>query len=220
MDDTEADTRNARTGWPLPVGTAAAWAFTSNLLISNDWCFAAITAAILAAGLAAVFLGSARLVARGRLSRTFRVGIGIVVGLGVGLACRLTDATAFRIVFQTDPPESVTDVVAERWYAGGPGDEVLLMHFRTDAVTLDTLLKPRGFQLDVDVTRLWNEVFKEHKDIWEHVFGGLLPKGHRWHELTAPDNPAVYTGGNGISPNIVMLWDPAEQKAYVLYSVG
>ena len=99
-------------------------------------------------------------------------------------------------------------------------DEILLIDFKVDDADFAGLLAVRGFEEDREVIRLWNDVFKEHKDIWEHVFGGLLPDDHRWHTLAAPANAVVYRAGDGITPNIVVLWDADTRTAYVMHSVG
>jgi len=220
MADVTIEKPTGRVHWLLPTATAGGCAFLVNLLASNDWCFGALTALSVAAAASAALDGATTFLTKGRVNQVFRLALGVLVGSIAGLAIRLTDAKAFQVVFETDPPKGVKGVLAERWYVGGPGDQILLMQFRTDAAGLEPLRSRRGLNPDADVIRLWSEVFKERKSVWEHVFGGLLPEDNRWHRVAAPTDPIVYCSGNGITPNIIVLWDLDAGVAYVMYSVG
>jgi hypothetical protein len=48
----------------------------------------------------------------------------------------------------------------------------------------------------------------------------LLPENHSWRDLPVPRDLVLYRGGDGITPAIRVLFDPATGWTYVMYTVG
>lgn len=209
---------NSRLAWSFLLGLAAA---ITNLLLSNDWCCSSFLASV--TGALGFFIVDRFFLLRS-WSLQKRLRARIVVGVCLLVVCslvfRVSEKDAMQLVFQTYPSTGLSEISVTKRFMGGPGDHLIMMQFKTNESTMQALLVPRNFQEDPETVRLWREVFRSERTIWEHVFGGLFPKDHRWNKLPLPDDFAVYVGGDGITPNINILWDRSAGIAYVMYSFG
>lgn len=213
---------HTRTAWGSVLACALS-AGALNLVTSNDWCFGSIKSGVLAAVGILILLKAVNGMRCSRpVRRMMRAMSWCAVAIAAALAFRLSDAKALWLVFQTSPPNGVTGIVADRKYAGGPGDQVLWLQFRADETTLRELLSHRGFEQDRDFVRQWpaEQGTLPKETLWAQVFGGLLSEHHPWRGLPAPRNFEVFRGGNRIAPDITILWDRDAAVAYVLYSLG
>ncbi len=194
-----------------------------NLAASNDWCFASVTTAVVAATMATIALIILR---KTRYPETTIRRIGflliLVLGVGVGLSFRLTEAEAFRLVFLSNKPEGASQVVADRHYSGGPGDSILFLEFSANESVFQELLSHQKFVRDLGIEQEWldRQSYDRKRNFWSFVFGGLLPDDHAWRIRPISNRIEVYRGGDGICPRITVLRDDGAQKTYVLYSFG
>jgi len=146
-----------------------------------------------------------------------------LVAWGVSLAFRADPDRLFERAFGMRPPEGVKDLLAERHYAGGPGDQTILFQFTADRPTIDRLVAHRGFKPDMDrIETYWGEKQNTSR-LWDDLFIRMLVlPGPKWKNPPHISEPILYKWQRG--PHeveaAIMLWDAKSKKAYVMWLLG
>ncbi len=217
----QADVKPTRKTRGLIVACTSSTALVSNLVFSNDWCFGALTAMVCGI-VVGIGLSVGIDYASPRLAIQPRIMTAVLIGIGLGFAFRLTESRAFEMVFDVERPPGVSEVDVDRVYAGGPGDSVLIMQFRAGESNLLPVLAQGGFEaipLEYFLPPVDNRSEALDYRLWLRLFGGLLPKNHRWHSLEPPHDLVAYEKNSGWKRTRV-VWDREKSVVHVIHSVG
>ena len=132
--------------------------------------------------------------------------------------------TGFLRIFGDAPPAKVSSVWIKRYYAGGPGDQTIIMKFSTDQETIDGLTAKYFLQEDIEVVRRYSDQEGGWCNLWVDVMEmGIESAGSQWDCPNILGMPIVFRRNDIIdfAPQyIVLLYDPASQIAYVLFLLG
>jgi hypothetical protein len=211
-----------RTRPDLMALTGALATGLATTLLSNDCCSTALVATLAGAivGWVAEKLAQTECLAPWGLTLRKRLLGMIVVGVALSFCFRLTATSAFDLAFGFKPPPGITEIVAERHYAGGPGDKVMLLRFKADANAIQQLLasgkiqeQPSWFR-DSGQGEPWS-------DIWMRFAGGMksmIPED--WSEIEPMSAPKYYEAWPRFATRTHLLWDAATGRAYVIYTLG
>ncbi len=154
----------------------------------------------------------------GRLG--LRAAYTMFFGLAVGLLFLLDRPGVFEMAFAAKPPPGLRELRLKRHYAGGPGDDAILVSFLADKSTLDKLLAAGPFREDSDITEYAPGERKPWQSVWNAVFSNFAEVfgGKEWLSIQPMKSPKAYTYGKG-HRHTTVLWDEATGRAYAL-SIG
>jgi hypothetical protein len=155
-----------------------------------------------------------------------RLVVAMVVGCTVGLFFRLNHEEAFESAFGLAPPDGVSLLRIERHYAGGPGDEAVLMEFVAAPPVFEAVIGSRPFERVAEAAELyggdwpslWRYAFTNYDSfawwIWRDVQPMVEPALYRWTNI----KPGP---GSGEPPQTTtVLWDAESGRAYALFTLG
>jgi hypothetical protein len=192
---------------------------------SNEW----ICSAIAATFITAIALEWTAILTRTYPGRSWLVTRrscyvwALLVASGVSQPFRANPSQLFERVFGMRPPEGVKDLEAERHYAGGPGDQIILIQFTADRATIDKLVAARGFKEDKDAIELYSDDERNPARLWDRLFTGvILLSGPKWKHAPMISEPFVYKWDDvpDDAHRITMLWDAKSGRAYVMWTLG
>ena len=178
------------------LGGLAAGLFVS--LFTADWACTAISAAIMGCLVVGVLDGLARCISKRRPSfrwgraRQWVLVLLVAAVYTLGLRLLLNQADLFKEAFSIAPPEGVTDLRARAHYAGGPGDRLILIEFRSDAMAIRRIVAARGFAERTDESKLYFEGFSTWQQFWKSQMYLAEGYNHRWKSISPMVRPEVY----------------------------
>lgn len=209
--------------------------YASAIFVCGDWCFSATCAAFLSALLALSIKIVHRKLFRlaNKIPGFARIAVSILAGIVVGLGFRIDEEKAFRMAFGVDPPSAISEFHARMLKnIGPPGDTILLVRFRANRATVQSLLNRRHFELDSS----WHDQAPDSQttslptdewpSLWDYVFGGFAKiGGGSWQNVAPMAFPEVYSWNNyelqtgvPVRPRSTsMLYDSDSGRCYVLY---
>jgi hypothetical protein len=127
---------------------------------------------------------------------------------------------AFREALGVEMPAAIQELAVKRYYAGGPGDSLLLMRFRAtpEIVALLTsnlatssadgrLEEFRAGQLSTSA--LWHGLFSEAEQF-----------SQKWQASSNPLQDPVLFQSVKLDIRTTLLWDRATGNVYVMHTVG
>lgn len=201
----------------LPVKSIAGLvALVSALILSNDWCFVAapaVVVAVIAVAIADAILDRTVLPsARGRSA--IRVGMTLALAVGAGASIRVSPAWAFDEAFGTLQPKEIRDLRIIRHYEGGPGEHTLILTFAADRQAIAKLTARRAFNTDPEE---WRAAGSNWSDIW-HTFAAHfpLPFGRRsWERIPPLSKPEVFWWSD-FAKQTILFWERESGRAVVL----
>lgn len=189
------------------------------LVFSEDWCFSAFLACMIAlvvVSLIDTFL-KRYITLHSHWLYKLRLGVAVLVSATIGANMPLNEDWAFQEAFGVPRPINIQRVKLTRHYEGGPGEHTLLMEFQADETIIQEITSQRTFIQDSDRVREW---ISDGGD-WSYAFEffsapGRLPFSRRsWHQITPIDGPQVYDWDAAIHSTII-FWDNDSGRTVVL----
>ncbi len=213
--DQAATTLRSR-GSRIPFVLAAVSGAGSGLLLSNDWCFAAVWSTV--GAWFGFWLISAIIHFMWKEGSAPPVWLGVILSLAVGLMAgyptRLRPNWAFQTAFGEDVPAGVRDLRIERHYEGGGGDFSLIMQFAASRDVVQQVTAARKFEFDDERIRAW----RENGGTWERLPGTVGFFFRTWNSIEPAKKPTIlYWRGTGTTARTLLVWEPDTGRAVALY---
>lgn len=215
VDDSPGSTRTKAHSGVQVFLIASISAFLFSLVVSNDWIFASVVAAVCAGvGSVAIMWLIRRLASDWRMGSAIRFGVPIVVGLACSFLSILNTERGFEYVFGVSMPMEIGDARIQRRYAGGPGDEVTMLWFHATPATFDALIEARGLRPDaaraskveageIDVQRAVEScatIFRvEAWSIWRDTAPRATPEYYEWASDATERVRVIYDRQSGFA---------------------
>ncbi|GEM_PF-5430775 len=130
----------------------------------------------------------------------------------------------FEAAFACPPPASITDLAADRHFAGGPGDTICFLHFHASRETLTQIISHRPLTKSNDEISNYLSGEETWPKFWNRIIGHWATSYHPTWTIPTMKQPELYHWSNNDPATshqaTYLLWDPTTQEAYAIFLAG
>jgi hypothetical protein len=190
-------------------------------LFSGDWACSAFSAALLGALATAAINVSGRIRARNKWRRPQQLVVVLIVAASLTILMSLiaTDAAMFEGAFAIAPPEGVADIRARAYYAGGPGDRIVLVRFQADEPTIDRIISARRLSPAKEDLENYLQGTRSWEQFLRNAMGYAGSFDPAWRRIPEMAEPRLYEWSSDLE-HLKLLWDAETGQAYAVYTFG
>ena len=131
----------------------------------------------------------------------------------------------FEAAFACTPPASITDLAADRHYAGDGGDMICFLHFHASRETLAQIISQRPLTKSDDEASRYLHGEETWTKFWTRIIGRWATSYHpTWITIPPMKQPELYHWSTNDSAtghqDTHLLWNPTTEEAYAIFLAG